>query len=353
MLRKGVAKLADFGLAAARQSITGQVGALAYESPEQADRQPYDGRNDVWALGCVITELVTLQFVWRRIKQREIFAKNLPVVKDTLKEVSRRSTAWANLANWLLTVEKSLRPSSKQVHEYLAPKEEEIKSLVRSGQPQAAYIFTDASVSTPQPQPPINLQHSSYPPAATSYPPPPPTATYAATPAPAPPTTSAVYGPPGTQIHHSSESTQNIASPSRYQLSPNWEEDLQLKLTMLYSMVDSGKIGTIPALIEDLKHGRMSFVELKQKISTQYHKDLDVPNISDRLKIPSRRSSFGRQQNTQNPSMHAFKTMQITIPHGVQAGMELECITPTGKQVKIVIPERHGPGDRLTVKYKP
>lgn len=52
-LRNGVAKLADFGLAQ-EGGARGQAGAYAYESPEQARGEPYDGKNDVWALGTLL-----------------------------------------------------------------------------------------------------------------------------------------------------------------------------------------------------------------------------------------------------------------------------------------------------------
>ncbi len=48
------AKVADFGLATKGSGAgvsAGQVGAYAYQSPEQARGLPYDGRNDVYALG--------------------------------------------------------------------------------------------------------------------------------------------------------------------------------------------------------------------------------------------------------------------------------------------------------------
>jgi eukaryotic-like serine/threonine-protein kinase len=62
--RAGVVKVADFGIAsaAATPSLTGGgivLGTAAYLSPEQAQGGPVDARSDVYALGCVLYELLT------------------------------------------------------------------------------------------------------------------------------------------------------------------------------------------------------------------------------------------------------------------------------------------------------
>ena len=61
---KGVAKLIDFGIAKARDRLSGDTttdqvkGKLRYMAPEQAVGQPMDRRADVWAVGAVLYHLL-------------------------------------------------------------------------------------------------------------------------------------------------------------------------------------------------------------------------------------------------------------------------------------------------------
>lgn len=60
--RRGVVKIIDFGLACRNSSagtfVTTKTGTPMYASYEKTNGCPYDGRDDVWAIGCIILELL-------------------------------------------------------------------------------------------------------------------------------------------------------------------------------------------------------------------------------------------------------------------------------------------------------
>lgn len=59
------AKLGDFGISklleTTNQAAMTVVGTPYYMSPEVCENKPYTYKSDVWALGCVLYELCTLQ----------------------------------------------------------------------------------------------------------------------------------------------------------------------------------------------------------------------------------------------------------------------------------------------------
>lgn len=59
------AKIGDFGLSKVLQEAldasTTTVGTPYYMSPEVCQRRPYTLKSDVWALGCLLYELATLE----------------------------------------------------------------------------------------------------------------------------------------------------------------------------------------------------------------------------------------------------------------------------------------------------
>ncbi len=64
LTRDGTAKVADFGIARAANSVTitysgDMVGSVHYVSPEQARGEPVNTTSDIYSLGCVLYEMVT------------------------------------------------------------------------------------------------------------------------------------------------------------------------------------------------------------------------------------------------------------------------------------------------------
>ena len=63
MNRDGSAKLGDLNVSkvAKKGLLYTQTGTPYYASPEVWKDEPYDIKSDVWSLGCVIYEMVTLK----------------------------------------------------------------------------------------------------------------------------------------------------------------------------------------------------------------------------------------------------------------------------------------------------
>ena len=63
-------KIGDFGLSKALESKkyieteSDRGGTLYYTAPEILTNQPYNTRSDLWALGCILYELCTLQLAF-------------------------------------------------------------------------------------------------------------------------------------------------------------------------------------------------------------------------------------------------------------------------------------------------
>ena len=91
----GTVKLLDFGLAKARSAVvdaetTGAgvvLGTVAYMSPEQARGADTDSRTDIWAFGCVLSEMLT---------GHKLFAG--ATASDTLAAILTRDPDWHRLS---------------------------------------------------------------------------------------------------------------------------------------------------------------------------------------------------------------------------------------------------------------
>ena len=100
LTRDGTVKILDFGLAAQRMpfgsaertmpavtpTAAGVVlGTFGYMSPEQVMGQPVDGRSDVFALGCVLYEMLTARRLFDGVTPQEVIAN---VLRDSSPELA-------------------------------------------------------------------------------------------------------------------------------------------------------------------------------------------------------------------------------------------------------------------------
>jgi NIMA (never in mitosis gene a)-related kinase len=117
LTKAGIVKLGDFGLAAflpfTNALLETSVGTPYYLSPELTQGSKYNHKSDIWALGCVLFEMCTLERAFSGISVRQITAaiqsgKNPRLPRSFSRELRV-------LFSMLLAHDPSKRPTADQI----------------------------------------------------------------------------------------------------------------------------------------------------------------------------------------------------------------------------------------------
>ena len=110
-------KIGDFGIAKILSSTSSYahtfIGTPYYISPELCKDQPYNDKSDVWALGCVLYELCTLNHPFEGGTQVEIYEK---IISQKFKSINPEySSDLKKMIDLLLEKDEKKRPKMKDI----------------------------------------------------------------------------------------------------------------------------------------------------------------------------------------------------------------------------------------------
>jgi len=115
LFSNGLVKLGDLNVSKVVKkglSYT-QTGTPYYASPEVWKDQPYNNKSDIWSLGCVLYEMITLYPPFRAENMEGLFKK---VIKGVYGKIPQRFSRDLNFVlNSLLQVNPSNRPSCEDI----------------------------------------------------------------------------------------------------------------------------------------------------------------------------------------------------------------------------------------------
>lgn len=115
--KDGSAKLGDMNVSkvAKKGMLYTQTGTPYYASPEVWKDQPYDHKSDIWSLGCVLYESISLKPPFRAEDMQGLFKKVLKGIYPKIPNVF--SQELASLVKSMVQVSPQMRPSCEKILE--------------------------------------------------------------------------------------------------------------------------------------------------------------------------------------------------------------------------------------------
>ena len=111
----GEAKIGDLNVSKVTRGGLGttQTGTPYYASPEVWNDFPYDNKSDIWSLGCVLYEMITLRPPFRASDMEGLYKK---VTKGQYSKIPELfSNDLSQIIQFLLQVNPKLRPNCDQI----------------------------------------------------------------------------------------------------------------------------------------------------------------------------------------------------------------------------------------------
>lgn len=108
-------KLGDLNVSkvAKKGMLHTQTGTPYYASPEVWKDKPYDYKSDIWSLGCVLYEMITLNPPFRAANMKGLYNKVIKGVFDPIPSLF--SSDLSNMVKSCLQVNPSSRPSCEKI----------------------------------------------------------------------------------------------------------------------------------------------------------------------------------------------------------------------------------------------
>ena len=115
LFKNGNAKLGDLNVSKVAKRGLGytQTGTPYYASPEVWKDLPYDNKSDIWSLGCVLYEMITLHPPFRARNMEELYKRVLS--GDVSKLPSKFSTDLYEVVLLLIKVNSNKRPNCNDI----------------------------------------------------------------------------------------------------------------------------------------------------------------------------------------------------------------------------------------------
>ena len=111
LFKDSTVKLGDLNVSKVAKKGLGytQTGTPYYASPEVWRDQPYDAKSDIWSLGCVLYEMITLKPPFRAQDMQSLYRK---VLKGVYQKIpTTYSPDLSAIVKHLLQVSSHLRPT--------------------------------------------------------------------------------------------------------------------------------------------------------------------------------------------------------------------------------------------------